>query len=539
MAADKQIALSIVLRAVDRATAVVRKVSESIKRLPSASLKFMSEGIKGLFGEDGGLANIGEKLRGFGGALHGVFSSIKDNILGAGIGIGVLVHQLFAMVGHFDDIGDKADKLGVTADFLTSMRFAAQKSGSDVEALDQGLTTFTENMGQARAGTGRMVKFLNTVSPSLLTALKATKSNEAAFRLLADAMEKLPDRTRQLALAQKTVGNSDLAPLLARGSKGLLAMQGAFIGLAGSQEDAVDGASKVDDSMKDLEAAAHGIKAALITGLSPALQQIVDEMSAWFAENRERIAEWALAFGKRLPDIIHKFADTVLSTVDKITAFVDSIGGLKTVALAVAAVILVPLIQSVVALGVALYANPIVLILAAIAAAALLIIKYWDPIKAFFIGLWDAIYAKFGKTIEAIKKLVMQFSTIGVITKHWDEIKDYFSAWWDVVSFIFEAGWAQVEVVVNAITTALEFVNEHLDKFAVLGGPLAMFAVGAFSDDKLSGAANASPAAAQQPNARMTVDFKNAPKGMHVQTDPDSSIEVDHSVGYQLGFIGV
>lgn len=53
-----------------------------------------------------------------------------------------------------------------------------------------------------------------------------------------------------------------------------------------------------------------------------------------------------------------------------------------------------------------LLTNPIGLAIAGIAVAALLIYKYWNPIKAFFAGLWDGIKA-------GLAPLMSAFSTIG------------------------------------------------------------------------------------------------------------------------------
>lgn len=50
----------------------------------------------------------------------------------------------------------------------------------------------------------------------------------------------------------------------------------------------------------------------------------------------------------------------------------------------------------------ALLANPIVLAIAAIMAAALVIYRYWEPIKAFFTELWQAIRAAFADGLSAI-----------------------------------------------------------------------------------------------------------------------------------------
>jgi hypothetical protein len=538
--ADKQVPLSIIIRAVDRATAVVRKVNESVNRLSGVTtLRALGESLKGL-AKESGLGTIAERIKGVGSAVKGVFGSIKNDLLGAGVGIGIVVHQLAAMIDEFDDLGDKAEKMGVTVDFLASMRYAAERSGAKVEQLDEGLKTLTQNIGQARAGTGRMVKFLQTVSPALLEQLKASKSTEAAFRLLADAMAKIPDPARRLALAQKTVGDTDLAPLLARGSAGLLELQGAFIGMAGSQEEAAAGAGAVDDSLKDLHAATQGIKAALIGGLSPALQQLVEELRAWFTENRERIAEWAKEFGQNLPDKIHNFVETLLSGVDKVSGFVDAIGGLKTVALAIAGVIAFPLIQTIVSLGVALYANPIILIITAIAVAALLIIKYWDPIKAFFRRLWDWVSSVFWKAWDFIKGLFLKYHPLGIIIAHWEPIKQFFGDLWDWIKDVFRRAWEYIKGIIDKVVGAVHWVT---DKAGWLGRKLGLvpdIEVTPTSPAISQGALNAGTAAgaAAGAQAQLSVDFANTPRGTRVTASPANTTTVDMSLGYNLGWIG-
>ena len=62
-------------------------------------------------------------------------------------------------------------------------------------------------------------------------------------------------------------------------------------------------------------------------------------------------------------------------------------------------------IQSLISLSVALFTTPIGWIILAIGAAALLIIKYWQPIKAFFIGLWAGL-------VEGLAPLRQTFSTV-------------------------------------------------------------------------------------------------------------------------------
>ncbi|TEA26980.1 phage tail tape measure protein [Candidatus Schmidhempelia bombi str. Bimp] len=57
--------------------------------------------------------------------------------------------------------------------------------------------------------------------------------------------------------------------------------------------------------------------------------------------------------------------------------------------------------------------NPIGLVITAIAVAALLIYKYWEPIKAFFIGMWEGFSSAMASVKVAFEPLAPIFNTIG------------------------------------------------------------------------------------------------------------------------------
>jgi phage-related protein len=530
--AEKHSTLSIVLRTVDKATAGIRAVNERIARL-TAPVRQLSEGLSGM-AKDAGLPQLVDGFKGVGGAAKGLLKTL----LGVG-GLAVAAGLgLKALVDDFDDLGDKAEQLGVSVNFLAQMRYAAERSGAEVGQLDDGLKSFVQNIGQARAGTGKLTSFLKLVSPALLKQLKGTKSNEEAFLLLADAMAKVEDPAKRLALAQKTVGNSALAPLLARGSTGIGELRQRYLELAGSQEAAAAAAGPVDDSMKDLKAATDGIKAALVEGLGPALGQIIEQLKAWFAENRERIAEWSAAIGKKLPGAITAFVEAFMSALGTVREIIDGIGGLKTVAVAVAAAIVGPLISSVYSLGVALLTTPVGWIVggvAAIAAGVYLLIKNWSSVKAFFRGLWDGVKKIFGAAFEAIKVYFLNFTPLGAIIKHWQPIKEFFVGLWDGITSVFETAWAIIKRIVEKVTGAVDAVTGAVGSVADFLDP---FGGGGVSLDQVTNQVlNATRAPASE--ARVTVDFANAPRGTRVAADPRSSADVDFSVGYQMNGIGL
>lgn len=506
--AEKKVPLSIVLRTVDQATAGIQAFNKRLE----AQLKPVRD-FKKAFGEL--RANLDEKF-GFSRVADGfksVGGAVKDLIGKVAVvgGVAALaVRGLFGLVDEFDDIGDKSEKLGVTVDFLSSMRFAAEKSGASVDELDQGITAFGESMGQLRAGGGGMLKFLSTVSPALVTQLKATKGNEAAFRLLADAMAKVTDRQKRLALSAKTVGNSALAPLLARGSKGLAELQDEFIGLAGSQEDAAEGAGKVDDSLKELKAATTGVKAALVSGLAPALKDIVDRLKNWLVDHREDIRRWAEDIGKKLPGAVDRVVKAIKEAVTWVTDIVDRIGGLK-VALGIVAVAtsgVGQLTASIVQLGVALGATPFAPFLAGLAMIASELAKTYALMDTSHeIMLQDSQY-KPGET-DAEYEARRNKEDPGRAAR---------------MAALPDLG----QYNTNNPVWDSAARSQSLGPWKGYERDLGPFAAG------FSSAAGYNAYYPKPQEVNLKVEFSNAPRGLRASLDPKNTADVDLTVGHQL-----
>jgi len=376
--ADKETALSIVIRTVDKATAGIQAINKKLDAATKPAREFGEALSK--FGEKSGFNSVVEGFKGVG---EGVKEALWK-VVEVGAVVGEVTHLVLEMAESFAKLGHTAQKDGVTVDFLASMRYAAQKAGLSVDQLDQGMTTFGENLGQARANMGRMTKFLGGVSPALLSQLKAAKSNQAAFLLLADAMAKVTDPSKRLALAQKTVGDSALAVVLAKGSKELIKQQGAYAKLAGSQDEAAKGGIEIEDAMVDLKAASDGVEAALVVGLAPALKEIIDRMQEWVVDHRADIERWAEDIGKKLPGAVDAVVDAVKRAVDKVSWLVDKFGGANLAIGALAAVIVGPLVASFASLSLAMLGSPfgwVVVSLAAITAGVVSLVVEIDKLK--------------------------------------------------------------------------------------------------------------------------------------------------------------
>jgi hypothetical protein len=489
--ADKQTKLSIVVRTVDQATVRIKAINDRLDAITKPVRDFKSA-LSDLR-EKSGLNGVIDGFKGVGSAIAGVLA--KLGMLG-GVAAGA-VAALFHIADGFDELGDKAEEMGVSVDWLAQTRAAAEKSGASIEQLDSGMKGFAASLGLARAGTGKMAGFLKTVNPELLKQIRAAKGNEEAFDLVADAMENLHDPAKRAAAAQKMFGDASLAPLLVRGSQGIQKLREEYFKSAGSMEEAAKKSGELDDAQKDLKASVDGVKAALISGLAPALTSIVKRLAEWFTAHRADIEAWAKQIGERLPGAIQAVIAWLGKAWDKVTGFVDAIGGLKVV---------------VIALGAALLAGPVFAIGKLIAAMGSAVVKGVELIKT----LKDAKAASdasggagagngTGKAGGGkggglnLARASMAMLNPGDLLD--GEERSRFESMGDRLA-----------------------KGESLDTMFARKGPSVMDVVNKAMQASLS----------PEAKAKITIDISGAPRGTRVKTDPQGTADVETSLGLQM-----
>lgn len=104
--------------------------------------------------------------------------------------------------------------------------------------------------------------------------------------------------------------------------------------------------------------------------------------------------------------------------------------------------------------------NPIGLAITGIALAAFLIYKYWDPIKAFFTGLWGDVKAAFAGGILGVSALILNWSPLGIFYKAFTGIMSWFGI--ELPGKFSEAGANVMHGFANGILSALSWVKKTI-----------------------------------------------------------------------------
>jgi uncharacterized membrane protein len=513
--------LSVLLQAVDKITAPVKKIGSHVDRL------------RGPFNR------LKARVSAFGSRLSSVMGRLGLSITG-------LYGTVSAMVIKFATMGDRlaktADKLGLPIAQLQKYRFAADRSGISTSTFDMAFQRLTRRIGDARKGMGPAYKALADLEVHLEKTDGSAKSNIEVFEEIADKIGAIEDPTERVRLAFAFFDSEgvSMVNMLKDGAAGVRELGQELEDMGGIIED--DAARKSEtliDMVTNVKAVLGGLIASVVGELQPTIIGTLQGFVNTFKENKDRIIGYISSlmgailsmgkgFFKTIGDIIAILWGWLepLVAVDEATGNVTEkaekfgkIGSwLAKILAGIVAIKLAAFIYGLIAplIGVttatwsftaALLANPItwvVLLIVGLIAAIVALIKNWEKVVDAAKWVWDQIAKSFSAVIDWFGGLAKTVWNIGkdFVMWIWEGVK---ATWNKMVSWIKDA-W-------NAITGFLGFGGG-----GGAGGP------------EISGGVSRPGAAAAGFQGHMVVEFKNAPPGTRLgpmETAGDADMSVD------------
>lgn len=541
---DKQFPLSLVIRAVDKATAPLRAINERINKF-TAPVRKLNNSFRALSAE-AGLPKLAKAAKGVGASMKSVGSEVaglalKVGALAAGAGVALFSIVRGAMNAG-DDLATMAQRVGLGVDAFAQLQFAAAQADVEQEQFAASMDKFNKSLGEAKAGGGQLLAFLQKVSPALALQLKGAKNTEDALGLMTRAFERVTDPGKRAALASAAFGESgkQMGQFLGQGSKAIAEQRERFLELSGSQERFAAGAGDLDNAMRETETAFLGVRNAAMAELFPAFTELAREATKFLVANRGGIAKWAKEAATAIGDWVkgggvERLAESLRSMAASVVVLTDRFGGLKTVAGGAFALFMAKdLIASVLGLGASL------LSFAAAITPVVIKLGMWTGLLPWLggllenFGIWIYLYglpglaqlaAGFGSAALAAAPFIA--AAIGLaaagyaIYKNWKQLKELFTDFWGT----------------GGMVSTLKEMNDFVEKHGQLGMWGEVFkSAGSWWGNELgitTGAAAAlPPAAAPGGAARVTVDFNNLPKGTRVTQE--SSVPLDLGLGYSM-----
>lgn len=151
----------------------------------------------------------GKSVAGFGAAL------------GVGIGLSAITNLSRSAFDMAAALSESAEKAGLSVEALQELRFAANQTGVSEDQLSAALNRLNKSMGELQLGKKGAVDAFAQIGLAA-DDLKG-KAPEEALRIIADALNKLPDVQQRVAVGSQIMGRgfSQLLPLINGGSEGL------------------------------------------------------------------------------------------------------------------------------------------------------------------------------------------------------------------------------------------------------------------------------------------------------------------------------
>lgn len=402
-------------------------------------------------------------------------TNVSDQVAGAAkklalpftLAAGAVGFSLSQMMSKFLSVGDGIDKasirIGVSAERLQSLRYAANLSGASADTLDKSMAKLNENMAKAAAGKNEeLASLFKKLGISLKDANGNLRNAADVMPQFADAIQRNTDAGLRARMMIAAFGEEDqkLVPMLEGGSGALQEMEDRAkrLGLVMSGDD-VKAAAALGDRFSELGMVFDSFGNTLSAKIAPVLTPIIDDLVEFIAKNKEafagRVSQAVAQFAQAIKRIdFQAIADGCMKAFDAIGRVFDAIGGFETVLKAIGAILagkvilglasfsgslltlgvsfakLIPLVVKVGASFVGML-GPIGLIVAAVGTAAALIIANWDSIGPKVKEVWEKIS---GWASEKMQEIKAAFSAAGdLIAGVWSKICGQIESLWDDV----------------------------------------------------------------------------------------------------------
>lgn len=440
----------------------INKISKPVKSMGRSISNFVRQSNKKI-------SKLGQRFKSLGLAMG-------KAIIG---GAGIAAAAMGAAVMKTAELGDEAAKtgrrLGITAESLQELRFAADRQGVSSSLLNSSFTALQKRVGELKSGTGSLYAFLKKTGDSaLFRQLKLAKNTEEAFALITQKAETIKDPMKKAAFAAAAFSRSgvDMLKFMEAGTGGISKLReearkyGAVI-----SNEAANNSELFIDAMTNFKAVTAGVALTLGAKLMPALTEIIQGFADFWAENKQIISVGIDKFLvnlklviKALIPVLKLMADFGENAFDFIVfaspflkPFIATLLIYKGVLIAIAFVTkLWTIAQGI--LNAVLTANPIGFIIVAIAAliaGIVVLVQNWDLVTDALKRAWVWFQKMLDNPLIATAALVFApFITIpALIMKNWDPLKAFFNSIWDTLTAGFQRAMDQVNSIIQKIET--------------------------------------------------------------------------------------
>jgi TP901 family phage tail tape measure protein len=329
--------------------------------------------------------------------------------LGGSADLDYTLEQAAAMSGVLGNIGIQGSQAGTTLRAMMNRLTAPAKAGRN--AMDAIGLSVTDAEGNLRA----MPDILRDINNATQDMGNAERKNILQSIFGAEAGSGMAELVAKM-------GDGALDSLLNE----LQNVQGENKRMAATMADNASG------DIKSLASAWSDVKITLfetnngpLRGVIQSITSVVRGIGSWMNEN-PKLTATLVTVAAVLATVVTTLgalglaASTVMFGIAGLMKMAPLLGMFKAlgpVLLTLGKVALPLVAGGIKTITAAMVANPIGIAVAAIAGAAYLIYRNWEPIKAFFVGMWQQVKEAFSGGIAGVGALLLNWSPLGLLYK--------------------------------------------------------------------------------------------------------------------------
>ena len=387
------------------------------------------------------ISGVGDKITGAGRALAPFSAAAGAAIAGAGT-LGV---KAAATGAQIDDL---SLRLGISAEKVQEYQYVTAQAGVEWAVFEKALIKARAAIVDLSAGT---INNASKALQSLGLRIEDFDSKEAMFDGIIDALAGMEDKTLQTAYANEIFGDkiaNQMLPFLNAGADAINQFKSEFATIAPLTNEQVSALATLDDTLFLVKESVKNAALQLGASFAPLIKNIADSIQNNLVPKLQKLAAWfnSLSLSQQ------QFALKALLVVAALAPLTMGVG--KLVGAIGNIVKIIPSLQAGLS---ALAANPIVLIIAAV--AAILIILY-TQCEAFR---------------ESINNLISMIG--GALQPVLDVVMGLLQSIMDLLSPILEIIGGILATVINLVISALQPFFDMLTMIFNLLTPLLQVAL--------------------------------------------------------------
>lgn len=406
---------------------------------------------------------ISESVTKVGNAISGVGKALTPISAAAGAaltGLSALGIKAAATGGEIDDL---SQQLGVSAEKVQEWQYLALQTGVGVDTFNNALVKARAALVDLSAGT------INNASKALQSLglnIDNFKNKEQMFDGILTALASMKDKTLQTAYANEIFGDkiaNQMIPFLNAGAENINKLKDEFTTLGALTNEQIKTLATLDDTFNRVKESLKNVCLQIGASFAPLLQRIADMINNDVVPKLQKLADWF----NTLTVEQQEFAVKALLVVAALAPLALGIG--KVVSAVGGIIKAIPALQAGLS---ALAANPIILIIAVVAAILLLLYTRCEAFRAAINNLVSTIGEALKPALDAVMQVLNLLMSIlqpiidlvggilavaiNVISEALQPVIGIIQAIFDIISPLLDMLMTVVEMVLMPIQIAIQ-----------------------------------------------------------------------------------